>query len=151
MAPAPDLEAVCTACGLCCDGTLFTWVRVEPEELPRLARVRLPVVLHEDERAALGQPCVALEGTRCAVYADRPGACAAYECLLVAALRDREIREDEALSTIREVRERLAALPPLADARHAPGLLATEHRVALRELEVLLDLRFRGRRSRPSP
>lgn len=68
-------------CGLCCDGTFFGSVVVAEEERERLARVRL-VVVERDGAPVMAQPCSALRGCLCDAYADRPGACATYECVL---------------------------------------------------------------------
>jgi uncharacterized protein len=113
----PPEESLCTACGLCCDGTLFGSVRLAPGEA---ARIGLPVL-----GELLPQPCAALEGARCAIYAARPAGCRAFDCLLLHALRDGEVGLDEALQTVAEARRRVAASRSGA--------------------EPFLDLRFRGR------
>ena len=76
-----DGDALCTDCGLCCDGTFYGSVVVAAEETERLARVGLPVVQNEGS-CTMAQPCTALRGRLCDAYADRPSACAAYECEL---------------------------------------------------------------------
>jgi len=81
--PAEDL---CRACGMCCDGTLFDLVRLEPgDDARRLARLGLPLAAARGRQAArFPQPCAALcaDGS-CRVYADRPGQCRAFECRLL--------------------------------------------------------------------
>lgn len=79
-------EQLCLACGLCCDGTLFDNVRLEPDDdPPRLKALGLPVgVSRGRERIAhFPQPCAALCADRtCRVYASRPQQCRTYECMV---------------------------------------------------------------------
>lgn len=74
-------DAVCMDCGLCCDGTFFGSVTIAAAEQPRLERVGLQIV-DDDGAPVMPQPCSALRGCLCTVYADRPDACARYECSL---------------------------------------------------------------------
>lgn len=52
---------------------------IELAEVDRLGRVRLPL-FQEGEALGMEQPCSALQDCQCSVYADRPTACAEYEC-----------------------------------------------------------------------
>lgn len=83
MKPAEDL---CRSCGMCCDGTLFDLVRLEPgDDARRLAQLGLPIAAARGQQAArFPQPCAALcaDGS-CRLYADRPGQCRAFECGLL--------------------------------------------------------------------
>lgn len=94
--PATEL---CTRCGLCCNGVLFDVVRLAPPEIERMTRLGLPV-LPRTENPAMAQPCAALEGTRCRVYADRPARCGEFRCHLLAALEADEVSLDEALGVV---------------------------------------------------
>jgi Fe-S-cluster containining protein len=97
-----DLSSLCRACGLCCDGSLFQFVRLDAADAARARAARLPVIRRDDGADALSQRCAALTGRDCSIYADRPSPCASYECLLVAALRDGEVSADEALAIVVE-------------------------------------------------
>lgn len=95
-----DPGALCRACGLCCDGTLFGLVRLLPGEavaLPQLAAA---------DAATLPQPCPALQGVLCACYDVRPQSCRAFDCLLLRALREGEVTLAEAVETIAHARLR---------------------------------------------
>ena len=61
---------LCRDCGLCCDGSLFWAIPMDPDE-------DAPVDL--DEHGRLCQPCARFQGT-CTIYADRPRACRAFNC-----------------------------------------------------------------------
>jgi len=110
--------SLCESCGLCCDGTLFAHVDVTPEELAAIAeRVTL-----SSDWALLLQPCSALEGCRCSVYADRPRICRAYRCSVLAELEAGRLTEPQARAALDEVfalRARLAAAVGEEDPRRA--------------------------------
>jgi uncharacterized protein len=99
---ALSLETLCQACGLCCDGSLFTRVplgfqEVAPEGV-------LGVVTNPFGARHVPQPCAALAGTCCQVYAQRPRACRGYECFLYIARSDDEVDHGEALNIVRRAR-----------------------------------------------
>lgn len=98
------LEQLCRACGLCCDGTLFTRVPLGPQEA--VPEGLLGVVTGPQGGRHVPQPCAALHGTECGAYAQRPLACRRYECLLLVALRDGEVSLPEALEVVRRARAR---------------------------------------------
>ena len=105
----PDLtDTLCTRCGLCCDGTLFADV-----ELSGLAEVsRLEVLgleVEDDSRMGglLVQPCAALSGTRCSVYAHRPKCCRTFECSLLEDARSGVVGVEQAAGHIRATLERI--------------------------------------------
>lgn len=99
---------LCRRCGLCCDGTLFTRTPLLPDEVERLAAL-VPLPGDGARAPGLGQPCAALEGSRCTIYAERPSSCRRYECLLRGAVVEGEVGLDEALGVIDEARARAAA------------------------------------------
>ncbi len=106
---------VCQACGLCCDGTLFT---VVPLRAAERAPPGLELIDRSDGTRAFRQCCAALDGTRCTAYDARPHACREFTCLLYAALEADEVDPREALAIVAEARARIAEverlLPPRA-------------------------------------
>lgn len=103
-----QLESLCRACGLCCDGTLFT-------KVPLTATEVVPAVLGVTTNAtgarSFPQRCAALEGFDCRVYSERPTACRRYECLLIGALRGGEVSLSEAIAVVKKAQ----AMSPGAD------------------------------------
>ncbi|MFP6685525.1 MAG: YkgJ family cysteine cluster protein [Polyangiaceae bacterium] len=79
MTRAADL---CTDCGLCCDGTLFSSVSLDPAGLITAREHRLPV-LETVDSCKLQMPCPALRDVLCGVYEDRPEECADFSCDLL--------------------------------------------------------------------
>ena len=83
--------SLCLSCGLCCDGTLFARARLVWSEAERLPLLGLPVLVQDDGSLFLTQPCQALDGARCRIYADRPRTCREYACDLADALAGNEL------------------------------------------------------------
>jgi Fe-S-cluster containining protein len=123
-ARAAELSALCRACGLCCDGSLFGIVPLRDEERA-VARARGLPIVHE---RALEQPCGALSGAgedrSCAIYAERPGACRAFRCRLHARHETEDRPLDERLAIVRRARQLLAAIDHAAprDAQTAAAI-----------------------------
>lgn len=107
-------------CGLCCDGTLFGSVIVQPDELERLTRVKLHIV-DQDGALSLNQRCTALRGCLCDVYTERPAACAEYECLLRKSVLAGTKTEEAGRDDIARMRSLLGTLG------EAFGVPASEH------------------------
>jgi Fe-S-cluster containining protein len=94
-------------CGLCCDGTFYGSVVIAKEETERLGRVGLRVLA---DREVMPQPCSALRGALCSVYADRPSACAQFECSLRKKLRAGESTLAEGIAHVARMRALLATI-----------------------------------------
>jgi uncharacterized protein len=84
-----DLEALCRACGMCCDGSLFGRARLDPDEVASAKKNRLHVVANE---GSFSQECSALVDGGCAIYEERPRACRAFVCRLLYEERPRACR-----------------------------------------------------------
>jgi len=133
-----ELEALCGACGLCCDGSLFGRVGLDPGELEGALRARLPVV---QNGRSFEQPCPALkragdDSTRvCSIYHERPAACRRFVCRLY----DRHDRQggplEARVASVRRVRELLAAV----EGAGAPAGIETS---TLREVARHLEADF---------
>jgi Fe-S-cluster containining protein len=112
-------DTLCTHCGLCCDGTLFADVELSSRaEARRLEGLGLEIE-SDDEAPLLVQPCAALQGRRCSIYAHRPGCCRTFECKLLQDVRRGAVTVERAgehisgaLESIREVRELLVRIGP---------------------------------------
>jgi Fe-S-cluster containining protein len=106
---------LCLRCGLCCDGTLFSHVPLEPEEVERVRDLGLDVDLPEKGEASFRQCCSALSGTRCTIYEHRPDACKRYRCHLLMALEEDEVSLEDALSVVGQARQMLSQLDEALD------------------------------------
>ena len=110
-------DTLCTTCGLCCDGSLFADVELSgTDETSRLEVLGLEIEdAAEDHHGLLLQPCRALKGTRCSVYAHRPECCRTFECHLLQEVRRGAVTADQAKQKIVDALQRIARITLLVD------------------------------------
>ena len=96
-------SALCQACGLCCQGQLYGWVKLLPHEVALAESWPVEMIRHE---AASGfkQPCGCFREQRCTVYAERPQTCVNYRCRLLLGLGQGEISQAMALGRVAQAR-----------------------------------------------
>lgn len=119
---------LCTQCGLCCDGSLLGDVEVTSREARTLEAMGIDVEADGEAGDAMALPCPALDGTRCSIYAHRPGACRAFECRLLTRAKRGEVTVEQALALIASTRTRIDGLR-----RQIAALGQTDDRLSLRE------------------
>ncbi|HBJ85622.1 MAG TPA: hypothetical protein DDZ88_17445 [Verrucomicrobiales bacterium] len=96
---------LCTACGMCCDGTMFQIVKLQPGDNPaELGRLGLKIRSRDGE-FHMEQPCAALKELSCTVYAMRPTRCRLFHCQQLRRVESGEAAEHEALAVIVAARE----------------------------------------------
>jgi hypothetical protein len=83
-----------------------------PEEEQGARRHALQLV-EETDFLGFRQPCVAHRGNQCAIYADRPAACAGYRCETLRRHDANEIERGEALLIIAQARTLVGNLAKL--------------------------------------
>ena len=112
---APSLtDTLCTRCGLCCDGTLFADVELAGRaESASLEVLGLEVEDDDPGRALLIQPCLALQGKRCSIYAHRPQCCRTFECRLLHDVRRGAVSVERAEEHISDALNRIARVEAL--------------------------------------
>lgn len=151
--PPDRLSALCTSCGLCCDGTLFTQVPLTADEAGLLRARGLTLRALDGRPPALPQRCAALDGRCCTIYAERPAGCRRYRCMLHAALAGDELELHEARALVDETHALIEvlgrALPagpgaPVQRARvaAAAGTLTSEASAALGDVARQLGRHF---------
>jgi Fe-S-cluster containining protein len=139
-----SVTALCQACGLCCDGTLFSVVPLTPDDRPPAS---LAIDLRPSGARALRQPCTALSGTCCTVYEQRPLACRRYQCLLFEALASHEEHLAGALGIVARAKALTAAVvPSLEAARTEAARPGAPPPPALAQAEAFLKFHFLGHR-----
>lgn len=94
---------LCKACGLCCSGHLFSWVRLNAPELDPIEKLGVKVIRDDPRQRGFTQPCPLWNGV-CTVYAtpEYPRSCAKYKCNVFRRLEDDDISPSDALSLIQE-------------------------------------------------
>lgn len=111
---APRLTStLCTTCGLCCDGTLFADVELGPAEAARLEIMGLRIDEEDTDAGLLSQPCAALKGTSCGIYAHRPRCCRIFECRLLQDAQNGAITVERAATRIADTRRQVAEIRDL--------------------------------------
>ena len=107
-------DTLCTNCGLCCDGTLFADVElVGQAEVARLEIMGMEVEDENRNTGLLSQPCAALRGTRCGIYAHRPKCCRVFQCDLLQSAQRGAVTVEQALEHIVDAREQIRHLREL--------------------------------------
>ncbi len=150
---------LCSDCGLCCDGALFSSVSLEAADLVTARAHRLPV-LETAQGCRLELPCPALRGVLCEIYDERPECCAEFVCELLGRVDDRRLSLDQAQMIIDETRSIRArvraatdttpwwlALRSAAEAERSNTAWASDHAALLddlKALEKLIRRRFWG-------
>jgi hypothetical protein len=107
--PEGPLSVLCRGCGLCCDGSLFTHVGLEPGEVEQLHALGIPTQRRRSGAEVLPQKCSALEGRDCKIYADRPATCAKYRCLLADSLLEGQVTLEQAQAVVSKAQRLIAS------------------------------------------
>jgi Fe-S-cluster containining protein len=100
-------DTLCTSCGLCCDGTLFADVELGQAEVVRLEIMGMEVENGDRNMGLLSQPCAALRGTRCGIYAHRPNCCRVFQCHLLQNAQRGVVSVERAMEQIADAREQI--------------------------------------------
>jgi len=99
-------ERLCLACGFCCDGTLFTRVRLQSEDsVESLKSAELRVQQDDHGDWIMQQPCSGYRQDACQTYHCRPARCGLFRCTLLRYVEAGEVSEAEALSVIRDTKQ----------------------------------------------
>jgi Fe-S-cluster containining protein len=140
---------------MCCNGTLFTYVTLVPDDLAKLRKYSQLKLVTRNEQDTFDEPCPLHTGTHCSAYADRPDTCSRYVCGVLRSVARDEMSENEAESIIREGRALVdnvkacadfeATVPLAVSAWEAvPAHLTTESKVAWERTAFHLRKYFLG-------
>ncbi|MFN0078968.1 MAG: YkgJ family cysteine cluster protein [Prosthecobacter sp.] len=160
---------LCAACGMCCDGTLFHIVRMQPtDSVGALNALGLKLKKKKGQNC-IEQPCAMFKNMQCSIYAGRPERCRLFECQQLKRLAAGTITEAQAMATIHEARrrvdevlglieqaghhnlkqpltvryDRVMALPLSDEWEPEQVILREELRALMTGLQVLLSLEFK--------
>lgn len=111
FSPASQL---CQACGLCCDGHLFIWVKLRPAELDPAEALGMTVFRSDPTQRGFSQPCPLWRGV-CTIYTSShyPHACRAYKCKLLKEVISENISLSTGLAFVAQAKTMLRELEPL--------------------------------------
>jgi hypothetical protein len=97
-------QSLCLTCGLCCDGTLFCGVPVEPnDDITSLKAVGMNIIADND-LTLLKLPCAAHKNCTCTIYANRPQRCRTFKCKLLKRFERDDISQQLALEIIEKIK-----------------------------------------------
>ncbi|MFT5337089.1 MAG: Fe-S-cluster containining protein [Luteibaculaceae bacterium] len=97
-----DPTNICLSCGICCDGTLVGFVKLEAGELNAVRKVM--DIEEENGDGFFLQPCKKFCNA-CTIYEDRPKQCASFECGLLKSVDQKELSFDSAVGTVQEAKQ----------------------------------------------
>lgn len=123
---AASFSDICTACGLCCDGTLFGQAMLDPDELDA-AKASGFILKDFAGKQGFTQPCKQLCGSICGIYASRPNVCRSYQCSLLKRVADGDVSSGDAAKHIAEAKTAVANLK----AELLPGETIGESKIRL--------------------
>ncbi len=94
-----EASELCAGCGMCCDGTLFTYVVVKETQKQNDLSPGHPMFQKVD---FFDQPCSACKSRICSVYPNRPQVCREFDCALQTEFKQGDISFEDASSVVRE-------------------------------------------------
>lgn len=105
---------LCKACGLCCSGHLFSWVRLNAPELEQVEKLGINVIRDDPRQRGFLQPCPMWNGI-CNIYdaPEYPKSCGKYKCKVLRQLLDDDISLQDGLSIIQETLALIRKIEPL--------------------------------------
>jgi len=147
---------------MCCDGTLFHSVVLQPTDSPRTLSSLGLTLKRKPGLTTFRQPCSAHQNNQCAIYENRPQRCRLFNCQQLLRVASGEISQSSAQETIASTRkkidqvvakiERLTETNPnqgltqrfsVVIANTAPSTERTELETAMSELQQILEKEFR--------
>jgi len=114
------LQGLCLGCGLCCNGTVFECVQVDPEEQRPFESVQL---IRVADKVAVPLPCQKYLERRCSIYEQRPRRCKKFTCKLYDEVASGSLTSSGARARIEQIRELSGTIEQLLD--WAPGSFST--------------------------
>ncbi len=109
-----NANLLCKACGLCCSGHLFSWVRLNAPELDPVEKLGVKVIRNDPRQRGFTQPCPLWNGT-CSIYTSHayPRSCSKYRCKVLRRMLDDDIPFPEAMSLVEETLSLIHAVEAL--------------------------------------
>jgi hypothetical protein len=115
-----DKPDICTECGYCCDGTMFSQVKLTNDvengldtDGNTVYNESLKDYIHtsfdkKQKKSCLvfKQPCPMLKDKKCTIYTDRPFTCQQFKCKLLKNYNDGNKTYDEAMEIIKKPKAR---------------------------------------------
>jgi hypothetical protein len=114
MIPLPREQQICTACGLCCDGTLFAHAVLRSGELANLPEKMVKQYFTTEKGEFFRLPCPYFKKKCSIYYKQKAHVCSSFRCRLLFDLNKQEITPADALKIIGNARIQLEEIHMLA-------------------------------------
>lgn len=102
---AIEASMLCQSCGMCCDGTLFSFSKIDPDEIEKVKSLGFNIKKTNKNSLVFAFPCHHLEDSKCTIYDDRPAKCSAYFCRLTKQVIRGDKTFEAALENVKETKE----------------------------------------------
>lgn len=140
---ALSLSRLCSACGMCCDGTLFDLVKIQSTDSVKTLKLHGLRIKEKRGETFFDQPCPTHEAGCCSIYQDRPQRCRLFNCQQLQRVESGEIDEVQAHEKIQETRDRiekiLSHLTALGSTNSKRSLMTRYRAVCAQPLSGLSD------------
>jgi hypothetical protein len=134
-------SALCLSCGMCCDGSLFSYAPIDAEDVASACDLGMRVIDTSDDTSrgyGFALPCHLQDGRCCTIHEQwRPGVCSAYSCRLLEEYRAGARSLEDCVSVVASVRQ------ALAEAAHPDEESSSTRTLALATIDVMKRKYFR--------
>lgn len=127
-------QSICKSCGICCDGTIFSDLKIDQTGPSPAWPKQVADLVSDDKRLPI--PCPAFQKQQCTIYSTRPKICQKYQCYLLKNYVTGNISYEAALTHIQDARMYQAALKK-AVAEKFPQLVEVPSKHLLHRLKQL--------------
>ena len=98
---------------MCCDGTLFHSVVLQPNDSPTTLSSLGLILKRKKGSLSFRQPCPAHQNNQCGIYENRPHRCRLFHCQQLLQVSSGILSQTKALETIRSTREKIKQVDQL--------------------------------------
>ena len=102
-------QPLCRSCAMCCNGTLFSCVPLDPSEVEPMRKFGF-YILNREEKSYFAQPCLQLHDSDCSIYEGRPQNCRGFRCRVLRRLENGELTLEAARVLVKKATELLATI-----------------------------------------
>src|SRR5690554_2942254 len=111
-------QKICLSCGICCDGTLFGKAVLQPGEKGSLPKKMEEAYFKADDGEFFKLPCSYFSG-KCTIYHKKKAhVCSSFKCKLLLQYSKGEVRKEDALKIIKQVKIYRKEIEELAFKNH---------------------------------
>lgn len=142
---AIEANTLCQECGICCDGTLFSFVKIYPEEVKKTKNLGITVYKDKNAQNVFDLGCPRFVEGSCTVYLERPRKCCSFSCKLQRDVMNGTIKYEESLKIVALVKKHTSWIRDAIISKAKPNHKKMNHRLMLYDyLMIAVDKNKRG-------